>query len=119
MTHDVDEVAAALAFALTGQDLPVTTPEVAALVDQLAAVGWHGPRIQELRRARMAGRQPWPFRVPVEVQREFGFARFAARLVELRAALGLSGQLDTAPATPRRPDRDEQRLAADRPPHWG
>lgn len=119
MTSDVDEVAAALAHALTGQDLPVTTPEVADLVDELAALGWDATRVQELRRTRMAARRPWPFGVPVAVQRGFGFARFAARLVELRAALGLSGQLDTAPAAPRSPDRDEQRLLADRPPHWG
>lgn len=114
-----DPTAVALARALTGQDLPVTTTDVTDLVGELAALGWDAPRLGELRRARMDSRLTWPFVVDVEVQRDFGFARFAARLAELREALGLTGKLDAAPPPARPLDRDEQRLAADRPPHWG
>lgn len=108
-----------LGRALTGEELPLAASEPTALADELAACGWDALRLAELRRQRMTAREPWPFPVAVEEVRRFGFARFQAQLEELREVLGLSGRLDTAPARPRELDRDEQRLVADRPPHWG
>lgn len=108
-----------LARALTGEELPVPEGDIGSIVAELAALGWDAERLALVRRRRMEAREPWPFPIQVEALRQFGFARFDARLAELRAALGLSGQLGVAPAPARGLDRDEQRLAADRPPHWG
>ncbi|GAB3818923.1 hypothetical protein GCM10028820_22080 [Tessaracoccus terricola] len=108
-----------LGRALTGHELPLTATEPTALAAELAALGWDANRLAELRRARMAAREPWPFPVEVEELRRFGFARFHAQLTQLRELLGLSGRTPTPPAQDRKPNRDEQRLMADRPPHWG
>lgn len=108
-----------LGRALTGEELPLTAADPTALAAELAAHGWDPARLAELRRARMAAHEPWPFPVDVDSLREFGFARFSARLAELREVLGLSGRLEASPAPTRKLDRDEQRLVADRPPHWG
>lgn len=116
--HSVSE-AVELGRAVTGEELPLTATDPTALAAELAAHGWGADRLAELRTARMAAHEPWPFPIGVEEVRRFGFARFTARLAELREVLGLSGRADRAPATSRKPDRDEQRLLADRPPHWG
>lgn len=108
-----------LGRALTGHELPLTATEPTALAAELAAQGWDAGRLAELRSARMVAREPWPFPVAVEELRRFGFARFHAQLTQLREELGLSGRTPTAPAPARKPNRDEQRLLADRPPHWG
>ena len=108
-----------LGRALTGEELPLTGTDATTLAAELAGCGWGADRLGELRHSRMAARQPWPFPVAVEEVRRFGFARFHAQLAELREVLGLSGKLDAAPARPRKLDRDEQRLVADRPPPWG
>lgn len=103
----------ALVLALTGEDLaPSNTVE-----ETLEANGWDEARLQDLRSARQLTSQPWPFPVPVETLRELGFARFDAQLTAVRSQLGLDGLASAKPA--KRPlDRDEQRLSADRPPHW-
>ncbi|MCC2592047.1 hypothetical protein LKO27_01200 [Tessaracoccus sp. OS52] len=108
-----------LGRALTGEELPLEGDDVAQLVAQLAALGWDRARLADARRRRMETHQPWPFPVQVEVVRELGFARFQSRLVALREALGLTGRVDVGTPARRDPDRDEQRLLADRPPHWG
>lgn len=107
-----------LARALTGEELPVVSGDLAALVDELAALGWDQERLADLREQRQATRQAWPFPVSVDVLRELGFARFDARLSDLRHRLGLSGQ-HRALQSSRAWDEAERRLAEDRPPHWG
>ena len=107
-----------LGRALTGEELPVSAAELHDLVAELAALGWDARRLADLRSQRQATRQPWPFHIPVEAQREFGFARFDARLADLRHRLGLSGQHAATPSS-RAWGEAERRLAADRPPHWG
>lgn len=90
---------------------------MAALPAELAALGYPAERLAELRRTAQEAEQPWPFVVPLEVRRELGFARFDAALTEARRALGLTG-LVSALSAQRPLNRDEQRLAQDRPPHW-
>ncbi|HJE50905.1 MAG TPA: hypothetical protein K8V15_02825 [Tessaracoccus flavescens] len=109
-------LASALGLALTGEELPLTDPD--ALNDELTAAGYPADRLQEIRRTAQAEQSVWPFRVPVETLRAIGFARFDAALADARRSLGLDGLVPATPA--QRPlNRDEQRLAADRPPHWG
>ena len=110
-----DPLAAALALALTGEEVAVGS--VASLPDDLARHGFTTARLAALRQGAQAAERPWPFHVPLEVRREVGFARFDAALAQARTALGLTGLVSAKPA--ERPlNRDEQRLAADRPPHW-
>ncbi|NHB84452.1 hypothetical protein G7085_07090 [Tessaracoccus sp. HDW20] len=91
---------------------------VASLPDDLAAAGYDADRLAGIRHAAQEGQRPWPFAVPLEERRALGFARFDAALAEARRVLGLDGLNRHLQA--RRPlDRDEQRLSADRPPHWG
>ncbi|MDO5735654.1 MAG: hypothetical protein Q4P15_04180 [Propionibacteriaceae bacterium] len=107
-----------LGRALTGEELPLTATEPAALVAELATLGWDRSQLANLRVQRQATRQPWPFAVPIESRRELGFARFDAKLAGLRGLLGLSGQQSAVQGTRAWGDA-ERRLAADRPPHWG
>ncbi len=107
-----------LGRALTGEELPLTAPDLAVLAIELDTLGWDPARLKDLRNQRQATRQPWPFPVPLDARRELGFARFDARLTQLRQLLGLSGQERALQSN--RPWGDaERRLAADRPPHWG
>ena len=108
-------LARAVALALTGEELDLAGRR--ALPDELAALGFDRPRLSEIRRARQGARAPWPFPVPLEARRELGFARYDAALAEARGALGLTGLEPSRPAR-RALNRDEERLVADRPPHW-
>lgn len=103
-----------LAHALTGE--PLSLGE-GPLVTELAAHGWDTDRLQELRRSRQAAGLPWPFPIALEQIRNIGFARFDALLAAARRELQLHGLVPHLPAS-RPPDVDEQRLMADRPPHW-
>lgn len=109
-------LARALGLALTGERLPLDDP--ATLAVQLEAAGFGRERLSSLRAERQAGRLSWPFPVPVDELRGLGFARFDAALAEARESLGLAG-LHSQPQASRPLDRDEQRLSAERPPHWG
>lgn len=107
-----------LGRALTGEELPLVASDLATLAAELTTLGWNPPRLADLRHQRQITRQPWPFPVPMEARRELGFARFDARLTQLRDLVGLSGQ-ERAPQSSRAWGEAERRLAADRPPHWG
>lgn len=109
-------LASAIGLALTGQRLPLDDP--ARLGAQLEALGFSPRRLRELRAARQAERAAWPFAVALEERLGLGFARFDAALAEARRELGLDG-LHRELMAERGLNRDEQRLAADRPPHWG
>lgn len=105
-----------MAFALTGERIDVAPG--AGLADALAAAHLNPARLAAIRHAAQLEQRPWPFPVPLEERRALGFARFDAALAEARQLLGLDG-LDPHLQARRPLDRDEQRLQADRPPHWG
>lgn len=110
---------AALARALTGEHLEVAAADPAGVVAALAELGWDARRLADLRAERMRRREPWPFPVDRALLAGIGFARFAVLLSEIRTLLGLAGQVAVGPAAGRPLNRDELRLAAERPPHWG
>lgn len=109
-------LASALGLALTGERLQLDDP--ADLATELEAVGFGSSRLQVLRLERQEARLAWPFPVPVDELRGVGFARFGAALADARASFGLGG-LHLERQSVRSLNRDEQRLAAERPPHWG
>lgn len=111
-----EALAAALGAALTGERLPLTSPR--QIEAELADLGFGRERLAALRLAKQEAEEPWPFPVSLDERRAIGFARFDAALAEARRLLGLDGLRPARPAI-RPLDRDEQRLAADRPPHWG
>lgn len=115
---DSAELARQLAHALTGEWLPVSQPDPEDLIEELSDCGWDAMSLRALRRERQENEQPWPFPMELEAVRRLGFARFHARLSELRAALGLDGLRPEA-AADRPWTSDERRLASERPPHWG
>lgn len=112
------EVGVELGRALTGETLPLTASEPELLVSELAQLGWDAERLADLRHQRQAAGLPWPFPVASAALAEVGFAVFHAKLDRLRELLGLTG-LQQVPRAQRPWTADEQRLAAERPPHWG
>lgn len=104
---------AALAYALTGARLPVTparAPDPKALLTELATFGWGSEQL-----AAVAG---VAHAVPPDLMTGLGPAQFWAALAQLRREVGASGVVPQAPT--RRTDltAEEERLLADRPPHW-
>jgi hypothetical protein len=108
-------LARAVALAVTGEELEL--PGRRSLAEELTDLGFDAERLRSIRHARQEARLPWPYAVPIEVRREVGFARYDAALAEARELLGLTGLEPSRPAR-RRLNRDEERLVADRPPHW-
>ena len=108
-------LARAVALAVTGEELSLVGE--APLGEELASLGFDADRLRDIRRSRQEARLPWPHPVPIELRREIGFARYDAALAEARETLGLTGLEPSRPAR-RRLSRDEERLVADRPPHW-
>lgn len=108
-----------LARALTGLELPVTSAGTEDLVLELAALGWDRARLLEVRASRRRDRLPWPFPVDHQAVQRIGFARFDARLAELRESLRLDAEMRPAHVSDRPLNADERRLVAERPPHWG
>ena len=108
-----------LARALTGERLPVVNADPVGLLAELAELGWDRARLLELRASRRRARQPWPFPVDQQAVRDIGFARFDARLAELREGLAMDAEVRPAHLNDRPLDADERRLVAERPPHWG
>lgn len=104
---------AALAYVLTGQRLPVTpapSPEPAALLAELSALGWSGERLTTTATVARA--------VPPELRAGLGAAQFWAVLAQLRAEVGARGTVAQAPSRRTLLTAEERRLRAERPPHW-
>lgn len=111
-------VAVELGRALTGEALPLTSPEPEDLAQELTDLGWGPEQLAALRRQRQEEGKPWPFPVRSEVVKQAGFATFAAQLERARETMGLTGTLPKQ-RTNRPLTQAELRLAEDRPPHWG
>lgn len=108
-------LAVAIGLALTGERLGLAGSE--PLGEELAAAGYDLAELHRVREERQLHHEAWPFPVPLEERSAVGFARFDAALAEARVELGLTGLSAAKPA--HRPlNRDEQRLQAERPPHW-
>lgn len=108
-------LASAVGFALTGERVEINSLD--SLAQGLARAGFDAEKLARLRADRQAAQAPWPFAVAIDELRAVGFARFAAALADARTALGLDGLRPTK-GVDRRLNEDEQRLVADRPPHW-
>lgn len=108
--------ASAITVALTGARVP--TSGLDSVAEDLARAGFDADRLAEIRALAQRDQVAWPFPVPMDELRSIGFARFEAALADVRRALHLDG-LRIASAAHRPLDRDEQRLSAERPPHWG
>lgn len=107
---------AMLAFALTGEWLVLqegtgaqSAPDPDRLLADLAALGWSGSRLAESAAT--------PRAVPVEQMRALGPARWTVVLQELRRRVSV-GAPGVRRISHRSMNPDEQRLSADRPPHW-
>ncbi|OYO24518.1 hypothetical protein CGZ93_03800 [Enemella dayhoffiae] len=103
----------ALAYALTGQELPLprhAAPEPEVLVRELAELGWGGEVL------RQTARSAHP--VPDRLRNGLGAAQFWSALSEVRRLLGATGATAQV-SSGRTPNAEERRLLADRPPHHG
>ncbi len=113
---------AALGSALTGEELDLPEsgrPDVAALIGDLAGLGWPARRIADHAREVVAAELPWPHPVGAAVRAGCGPAQFAAALTAARAQLGLVTLETRAPSGRRTLTADEQRLLREVPPHHG
>lgn len=116
--NDPQAFAIELGRALTGEPLPLNSPEVDDVVSQLAHLGWGARQLRQLRGERQEAREVWPFPVRRDVVAAVGPAVFHARLAALRERLGLQG-VEVRARSSRDLDAHERRLSEGRPPHWG
>ena len=108
---------ALVAYALTGEDLPVSAGDIASLLSEMAGLGWPSERVRQLAHGLWEQDQPWPYALPAGGLRP-GAAQWHALLGQARAALGL----DVCQLPPsRRTDltERERRLLEEVPPHHG
>lgn len=113
---------AALAYALTGEELDLPepgAPEPKSLLVALTRAGWPVQRITDHAMSVVEAGHGWPHQVPAHLQAGCGAAQWLAALAESRRLLGLDGLLTQPPAPSRQLNPDEQRLLRDVPPHHG
>lgn len=110
----------AIAWALTGEDLPLPeqdVPDLDALVEQLAAAGWPASRIvASAGEARAAG--IWPVPVPARLRAGLGAAQLHAAIREARLGYGLEAGTAVPPSRRTTLTADERRLLGEVPPHY-
>lgn len=112
----VEDVRRAVAWALTGTDVPL--PPTArwtaqGMVDDLGHVGWDREAIA----SHAAEADVWPHPVSADLLDAVGPAQMQAALREVRSALGLTGQSTPTVAARRDLTAAERRLLDDKPPH--
>lgn len=116
--------ARALAYALTGQDLPLPqggdSPDPSGLAAALAAAGWDRSALRaHADRVRSDGR-PWPHAVPSALLTGLPAAQFTAALRALVADWGLVATVPRVRSrTPSLARPGDDRLLRDLPPHFG
>jgi hypothetical protein len=113
---------AALAYALTGCELPLGEPgrpDPQALVEGLDAAGWPASRVGEHARDQVVAESTWPHAVPTSLRAGCGAAQLAAALSLTRELLHLT-TLEVRPPSGRlKLSPDEERLMREVPPHHG
>nr|NLI50253.1 hypothetical protein [Propionibacterium sp.] len=110
----------ALAFALTGVELPLglqDRPDTEALLRELRSSGWSPESLADHARRRLAASETWPHPIPDALRRGLGAAQLLAALGEVRAALNVSVLEERGPSRRSALTADERRLLADVPPH--
>ena len=111
----------AIGFALTGIDLdlaPQATPDLDALVTQLAERGWDADRM--IRHAHQAAASElWPHPIPDALRAGLGAAQLHAAIRLARVCYGLEVLAVLPPSRRTSLDANERRLLADVPPHFG
>ena len=105
--------------ALTGEALQLPEASTAqALARSLEDSGWDAARLMELRQARHAAAEPWPFVLTAADRGPVGPAQLHAAVSAVLAELGISPRSRVrdrdAPLSAR-----DQALLAERPPHHG
>ena len=116
----VASTASLLAYALTGETLPIRDTD-GSTTDFLAALeeaGWPADRV--VRAANQAWEQEtcWPHPLPAHSLDSVGPAQWYAALTQVRAELGLDA-IQQAPSKRTTLTGDERRLMAEVPPHHG
>lgn len=111
----------AIAYALTGADLPLggqAAPDLDAFARQLDEQGWDAERLgAHAREAAASG--PWPHPVPDALRAGLGAAQLHAAIAGARARFGLEVLTVLPPSRRTALTPDERRLLADVPPHFG
>lgn len=90
--------------------------------DVAAVLAAHRSEVDAVREMCRESGRPWPIPPSPDLAAGLPWARYAARVAQLRAELGLDTGVGTVvqpPSRPGRPDREVERLRGDRPPHWG
>lgn len=115
----------ALAYALSGQDLPDPPGEVAELDAFLASHGWDRDRLDAHVRQCRQDHHPWPHPLPAEVAEGVPAAQFLSVLGRIRVQWQLGTTASRVRTTTRAPgargrtSAHDQQLLADVPPHFG
>jgi len=109
-----------LAYALTGEDLPIraTDGSIEDFLSALEAAGWPPDRVRSFANDSWDHEAPWPRPLPAHSLDSVGAAQWYATLTSARAALGLD-VVRFPPSRRTTLTSDEQRLLADLPPHYG
>lgn len=115
-----DSPSSLLAFALTGENLPLTGDIGAAdrFLARLDSAGWPARRIRDQAHSRWDEDAAWPYPLAPGRLHGIGAAQWYAALTRVRRQLGLD-VVRQPPSQRTELTAEERRLLADVPPHHG
>lgn len=113
-------VSCLLAFALTGEDLPIRDIDGTSMdfLTAMDSAGWSADRIRDHATQCEQTETPWPHPLPPHSMDGIGAAQWYALLTQVRATLGLD-VVHVPPSRRTALTADERRLMEDLPPHHG
>jgi len=113
-------ISSLLAYALTGEDLPMrdTDGSTGDFLAALEEAGWSPDRVRRCASQAWEQQTSWPHPLPSHSLDSVGAARWYAALTEVRAVLGLDA-VRLPPSRRTVLTQEERRLMADLPPHHG